>query len=55
MNQQLQNPHAAKLDEQTVSNASPRKRIDRLAEKAAEKSTKTELQFDKDNSNLFSK
>jgi len=55
MNQQFQNPDAAKLKKETVTNDSTYKRVDRVAEKAAEKSTKAEQHFDKDNSNLFSK
>ena len=55
MPERFENPEAKKLEDEIVSDASPQKKIDRVAEKAAEKSTKTEQKFDKDNSNLFSK
>jgi hypothetical protein len=44
-----------KLKNETVSDASTMKNLGRVAEKAAEKSTKAEQQYDKNNSNLFSK
>jgi hypothetical protein len=55
MQTQFENPQEAKLKEETVTNDSTQKRVDRVAEKAAEKSSKAEQHFDKDNSNLFSK
>ncbi|MGD0681331.1 MAG: hypothetical protein ABR990_04695 [Terracidiphilus sp.] len=55
MSEQFQNPDAVKLKEETVINDSTQKRVNRVAERAAEKSTKAEQHFDKDNSNLFSK
>ena len=55
MQTQFGNPKEAKLAEETLSNDSEQKRINRVAEKAAEKSTVAEQQFDKVNSNLFSK
>jgi hypothetical protein len=55
MQTQFENPQEAKLKEETVTNDSTQKRVDHVAEKAAEKSTKTEQKFDKENSNIFSK
>jgi len=55
MTTQFENPEAKKLDDETLSDASKQKKIDHVAEKAAEKSSKTEQQFDQDNSNIFSK
>jgi hypothetical protein len=47
MPEQFENPEATKLEDETVSDASAEKRIERVAEKAAEKSSKTEKNFDK--------
>jgi hypothetical protein len=55
MPEQFENPQAAKLEDETVSDASTEKKIDRVAEESAEKSTKTVQRFDKENSKLFSK
>jgi hypothetical protein len=55
MAEQFENPDAAKLEDETVSDASAPKRVEHVAEKAAEKSTKIVQQFDSDNSQLFSR
>ena len=55
MTVQFENPQAKKLEDETLSNTSTKKKIDHVAEKAAEKSTKTEQQFNKDNRKIFSK
>ena len=55
MTKQFENPEVEKLEDQTVSTISAQKRVDRVADKAAEKPAKTEQKFDKDNTNLFSK
>ena len=55
MHKQFENPGTTKLTVETVSHASAEKKIDRVAQKVAEKSTKTVQQYDKTNSNLFSK
>jgi hypothetical protein len=55
MPKQFENPEATKLENETVSDASSQKRIDRVAEKAAQKPAKTEQRYDKSNNNLFSK
>ena len=48
MPKQFENPEAAKLEDETVSEATAEKRIDRVAEKAAEKSSHTVQNYDKD-------
>ena len=55
MPEQFENPEATKLEDETVSDATAAKTINRVAEEAATKAAKTEQKFDKDNSNLFSK
>jgi hypothetical protein len=55
MPKQFENPEEVKLEDETVSNTSAQERIDRVAEKAAQKPAKTEQHYDKDNNNLFSK
>ena len=54
MPKQSENPEARKLEDKTVSDAAAGKRIDRVAEKAAEKAAKTEQSYDQDHS-IFSK
>ena len=55
MTKQFENPEAAKLEEETISEASAQKKMDIIADKAAAKPAKTEQLFDKENNNLFSK
>jgi hypothetical protein len=50
---QFENPEASKLEDETTD-ASPRKQMDREAEKLAQKSTKVEQDFDKSRS-IFTK
>jgi len=54
MAEQFENQEAAKLEDETASDATAEKRIERVAEKAAEKSTKTEQHYD-ENHAIFSK
>lgn len=54
MPEQFENPEATKLEDKTISDASAEKRIDRIAEKAAEKASKTEQRYDKEH-DIFSK
>jgi hypothetical protein len=54
MPEQFENQEATKLEDETISDASPQKRIEHVAEEAAEKSTKTEQHYDTDHS-IFSK
>jgi predicted membrane-bound dolichyl-phosphate-mannose-protein mannosyltransferase len=48
MPKQFENPEAKKLDDEIVSVESAQKKIENVAEKAAEKPAKTEQKFDKD-------
>jgi hypothetical protein len=54
MPEQFENSEATKLKDETISDATAEKRIHRVADKAAEKSTKTEQRCDSDH-NIFSK
>ncbi|MGO9335934.1 MAG: hypothetical protein ACLPY1_00340 [Terracidiphilus sp.] len=54
MPEQFENSEVTKLEDQTISDATAEKRIERVADKAAEKSTTTEQRYDKDH-NIFSK
>ena len=53
MPKQFENPAAAKLEDETVSDQSAQTKIDIIAEKAAAKPAKTEQKFDKDHT-IFS-
>jgi hypothetical protein len=55
MPQQFDESKAEKLTDEIVSDAPPVKKIEHLAQKEAEKSTKTVQKYDSDNSQLFSK
>jgi hypothetical protein len=46
MPEQFENPEETKVEDETVSDPSAQKRIDRVAEKAAEKAGKTETKYD---------
>jgi hypothetical protein len=46
MPEQFENPEATKLEDETVSEASAKKKIERVAEKAAEKASHTEKVYD---------
>jgi hypothetical protein len=52
--EQFKNAEATKLEDETISDATAEKRIERVADKAAEKSTKTQQRYDSDHS-IFSK
>lgn len=54
MTEQFENQEAEKLKETTDSDAAAEKRINHIADKAAEKSTKTEQHYD-EKTPLFSK
>jgi hypothetical protein len=51
---QFENQEVTKLDDEAAPDATAEERIDRVAEKAAEKSTKTEQRHDADQG-IFSK
>lgn len=46
MQKQFENPEAKKLEDEAVSDTSAEKRIERVAEKAAEQASKTENRYD---------
>jgi hypothetical protein len=46
MSNQFENPEATKLEDQTISDVTAEKRIERVAEKAAEQGSKTEKKYD---------
>ena len=48
MPKQFENPEATKLEDETVADESGDKKIERVAEKAATKSTETEQKYDKE-------
>jgi hypothetical protein len=54
MPKQFENQEETKLEDETVSDATAEKRIDRVAEKAVGKAAKTEQLYEKDNP-VFSK
>jgi hypothetical protein len=54
MPEQFENSKATELEDETISDAIAEKRIERMADKTAEKSTKTEQRYDSDH-NIFSK
>jgi len=55
MQTQFVNPESTRLYEETASSDSPQKRINRVAEEAAEKSTKAGLHSGMGYNQLFSK
>jgi hypothetical protein len=54
MPEQFENPEVTKLEDETVSEVAADKRIERVAEKAAEKASGTEQHYDRDH-DLISK
>jgi hypothetical protein len=54
MPQQFESSKATKPEDETISDATAEKRIELLADKTAEKATKTEQRYDSDH-NIFSK
>jgi hypothetical protein len=48
MTKQFENPEATKLNDETTPAESPQKKVERIAEKAATKSTKTAQKYDED-------
>jgi hypothetical protein len=53
MPEEFENPEATKVEDETVSDASAQKRIDRVAEKAAEKASHTEHSYERESTDLF--
>ncbi|MGA3101882.1 MAG: hypothetical protein ABSD61_08480 [Terracidiphilus sp.] len=52
MPSQFENPEAEIVENETVAEESPEKKVEQVAEKAARKSTKTEQEYDKEH-NIF--
>jgi hypothetical protein len=50
---QFENPKETEMEDKTATDAKPREKIDRIADKAAEKAGKTEQKYDKDHT-IFS-
>jgi hypothetical protein len=48
MPEQFENPEVVELEDETVSDASAQKRIERVADKAAGKASHTEQAYEKD-------
>ena len=48
MAEQFENPEVTRLEDETVSDATAEKKINRVAEKAAEKASKTVKDYDKE-------
>ena len=46
MPEQFENPEVTKIEDETVSDATAKKRTERVAEKAAEKASHTEQSYD---------
>jgi hypothetical protein len=55
MTKQFQNSVETKVENQSTTDTSAQKKIDSVAEKAAEKPAKTQQKYDTDNNQLFSK
>jgi hypothetical protein len=53
MTKQFENPEVTKLEDETGSDATAKKRIQRVAEKAAEKGSHTEQSYDQGSNDLF--
>ena len=48
MPEQFENPEVTKLEDETVSDLTAQKQIERVAEKAAEQAARTEKNYDQD-------
>jgi hypothetical protein len=55
MPEQFKSETETKVEDETATDQTAQKKIDHIANKAAEKSSKTVQGFDKENSNLFNK
>jgi hypothetical protein len=53
MAEQFENPEVTKLEDEIVSNATAKKRIERVADKAAEKASNTEQSYNQGSTDLF--
>jgi hypothetical protein len=55
MPDQFQNPREVKVKEEAARSTSSKSKVDQIADKLADKPTKTQQKSDKENSNLFTK
>jgi hypothetical protein len=55
MADQFENAKETKVKDETVTDKSPGERVEHVADKAAGKGSKTVKEYDKENSNLFTK
>jgi len=55
MSDKFESAKETKVKDETVTDKSAHERVERVADKAAEKSSKTAKDFDKDNSKIFNK
>jgi hypothetical protein len=53
MTKQLESPEVTKLEDETVSDAKAKKRIERVAENLAEKASHTEQSYERGPTDLF--
>jgi len=53
MTNQFENPEVTKVEDETVSDEEAKKRIERVAEKAAEKASHTQQSYDHASNDLF--
>jgi hypothetical protein len=53
MADQFENPEVIKVENETVADATTQKKIEPVAEKAAEKSSRTEQSYDQKSNDLF--
>jgi len=53
MGEQLENREVTKINNEAVSDATAKKRIERIAEKAAEKASHTDQSYDQGSNDLF--
>ena len=55
MANQFQNPAETKVENESTTDTSAQKKVENIADKAAEKPAKTQQKYDTDNNQLFSK
>jgi hypothetical protein len=53
MAKQFENPEVTKIEGETISGATAQKRIEHVAEKAAEKASHAEQSYDQESNDLF--
>jgi hypothetical protein len=53
MPEQFENQEVTKIEDETVSDATAKKRVERVAEKAAESASHTEQSYEQESTDLF--